>query len=56
MALEGNYAPTPCSLPCVTVDARPPVDNTVLVVVFSQTSVVAWDRTWDGSYDLHCLP
>lgn len=59
VALEGNFAPPPCSLLCVMVDARPPADNTILVVVFfSQTSVVAcgWGRTWDGLYDLHCLP
>lgn len=59
MALEGNFAPTPCSSPCVMVDARPPVDNTLLVVVsFPQTSVVAcgWGRMWEGSCDLHCLP
>lgn len=35
--LEGNFAPTPCSLPCVTADAWPPVDNTVLVLVLFGT-------------------
>lgn len=54
-----NFAHTACSLPCVMVDARPPVDHTVLVLVlFSQASAVghSWGRTWYSSYNLCHLP
>lgn len=40
VALEVNFAPTPCSLPCVMADTRPPLDNTFLVLFF-QVSVFA---------------
>lgn len=59
MALKHNFAHTACSLPCVTADASPPMEHTVLVLaLFSRASAVGHSRsrTCDSSYDFHCHP